>query len=99
MCGSEADRDLIIQSILSTLPSEFENEYSIDPQLPQSCLSIMVRDQFGNFVIQRLLENASSPQRDRLLAHLGPIIPVLKKYTYGKHIAAKVEKMLAPSPK
>ncbi|EFN51026.1 hypothetical protein CHLNCDRAFT_28462 [Chlorella variabilis] len=59
-----------------------------------AALTALMRDQYGNYVVQRALEVATPPQRAALLAAIKPHLDALKKYTYGKHIVTKAEAML-----
>lgn len=52
----------------------------------------MMKDQFANYVVQRMIDVADPPQRKQLIAKLKLHVSVLRKYTYGKHILAKLEK-------
>lgn len=105
--GSHADRQILIGEIMGR--SE-EN----------GPLQLMMKDQFGNYVVQKLLEvtgtNAFGPgmishdrqrsvcwwllqvcddsQREALLTRIKQHLHNLKKYTYGKHIVARVEKLI-----
>lgn len=54
-----------------------------------------MKDQFGNYVVQKVLETCSEQQRELLLSRIRVHLTGLKKYTYGKHIVARVEKLLA----
>ncbi|KAL1914703.1 uncharacterized protein VTP21DRAFT_7961 [Calcarisporiella thermophila] len=55
----------------------------------------MMRDQFANYVVQKMLEIAAPEQRAQLLEKIQPHLVTLKKFTYGKHLISKVEKFLA----
>jgi len=57
----------------------------------------MMKDQFANYVIQKMLELVDGEQRDVLIQKIKPHLPTLRKYTYGKHIISKVEKYLGSS--
>lgn len=59
-----------------------------------SALYTMMKDQFANYVVQKMIEVAEQPQRKSLLARIRPHLPALRKYTYGKHILAKLEKYM-----
>jgi len=59
---------------------------------PQSALYTMMKDQFANYVVQRMIDVADPPQRKLLINKIRPHVAVLRKYTYGKHILAKLEK-------
>eukprot|EP00118_Oscarella_pearsei_P025691 m.308595 g.308595 ORF g.308595 m.308595 type:complete len:1043 (+) comp44329_c0_seq1:89-3217(+) len=57
-------------------------------------LYAMMKDQYANYVVQKMLEMAEPNQRKLLVHKIKPHIAALRKYTYGKHILAKVEKFL-----
>lgn len=59
----------------------------------------MMKDQFANYVIQKMLDVVEGEDLELLVQKIKPQIPFLKKYTYGKHIIAKVEKILSGGSK
>nr|AAX58753.1 PUF-domain RNA-binding protein [Physcomitrium patens] len=58
-------------------------------------LQAMMKDQFANYVVQKVLETCDESQRELLLGRIRVHLHALKKYTYGKHIVARVEKLVA----
>jgi len=58
-----------------------------------SPLVSMVRDQYGNYVIQKMLETLNIPQRNKLIRKIGEYVPNIRKIAFGKHIVAKIEKL------
>ena len=54
-----------------------------------------MKDQYANYVVQKVLETCNDQQREKLLTRIRVHLHALKKYTYGKHIVARVEKLLA----
>ena len=48
----------------------------------------MMKDGFGNYVIQKLLDVTEGEQRAQLVAKVKPQLLALKRYTYGKHLAS-----------
>lgn len=54
----------------------------------------MVKDQFANYVVQKVIEICSENQRALLLSRIRAHTHALKKYTYGKHIVARFEQLL-----
>ena len=62
-----------------------------------SALYTMMKDQYANYVVQKMIEVAETPQRKLLLQRIRPHMPALRKYTYGKHILAKLEKYMMKS--
>ncbi|KAL4218130.1 Pumilio 2 [Mactra antiquata] len=57
-------------------------------------LYTMMKDQFANYVVQKMIDVAEPPQRKVLMHKIRPHVGTLRKYTYGKHILAKLEKFL-----
>lgn len=51
----------------------------------------MMKDQFANYVVQKILDICSDNQRALLLSCVRVHAHALKKYTYGKHIVARFE--------
>ncbi|KAI8467655.1 MAG: armadillo-type protein [Monoraphidium minutum] len=90
--GKPEQREALVEAILAQ-PAGGGGEGGgggvVDSPLHQ-----MMRDQFGNYVVQKLLEVCNEDQRERLLEQLRVQLPYLKRLTYGKHIVARVEKLL-----
>ncbi|XP_058853716.1 pumilio homolog 1-like isoform X2 [Acipenser ruthenus] len=67
---------------------------------PHSALYTMMKDQYANYVVQKMIDVAEPTQRKIVMHKVGcwrneqirPHIATLRKYTYGKHILAKLEK-------
>eukprot|EP00168_Porphyra_purpurea_P006359 TRINITY_DN17829_c0_g1_i1.p2 TRINITY_DN17829_c0_g1~~TRINITY_DN17829_c0_g1_i1.p2 ORF type:complete len:107 (-),score=47.74 TRINITY_DN17829_c0_g1_i1:200-520(-) len=57
-----------------------------------STLLTMMKDQYANYVVQKILDVVDDDQRRMLLLKIKQFIPQLKKFTYGKHIIARLEK-------
>jgi len=49
-------------------------------------LLLMMKDKFGNYVIQKLMQIAEGDRKAKLEKRLNDYIPVLEKLPYGKHI-------------
>eukprot|EP00397_Hematodinium_sp_SG-2012_P007940 GEMP01007991.1.p1 GENE.GEMP01007991.1~~GEMP01007991.1.p1 ORF type:complete len:592 (+),score=142.73 GEMP01007991.1:167-1942(+) len=62
-----------------------------EPTDVNPALLTMMRDRYGNYIVQRLLELAQDSQREMLLWRLKDQVHVLKKFTYGKHIVQALE--------
>ena len=52
----------------------------------------MMKDQYANYVVQKMIDLAEPMQRKDLMYLIRPHCITLRKYTYGKHILAKLEK-------
>ncbi|XP_020908481.2 pumilio homolog 2 [Exaiptasia diaphana] len=80
--ASRAERAVLIDEVCNTT----------DSQTQQSALYLMMKDQFANYVVQKMIDVAEPVQRKLLMHRIRPHISTLRKYTYGKHILAKLEK-------
>lgn len=78
--GSMGERQVLIEILIGEEGSTIS-----------SPLTHLVRDQFGNYVVQRVLDVAQPPQRDRVVTILRAQVPAIKRYSYGKHIIARLE--------
>ncbi|KAI8844773.1 Pumilio1 in complex with Cyclinb reverse Rna [Chytridium lagenaria] len=70
--GSKIDQQNLIEEVIATRPDG------------TSALIAMMKDQFANYVVQKMLDV--------------PHLQSLKKYTYGKHLISKVERMMSTGP-
>jgi pumilio RNA-binding family len=59
-------------------------------------LHVMMKDQYANYVVQKMIEVVDTDQRNLLINELKPHIPALRKFTYGKHLIAKLDKYMTP---
>ncbi|KAM4867798.1 pumilio homolog 2 isoform 2-T2 [Thomomys bottae] len=59
---------------------------------PHSALYTMMKDQYANYVVQKMIDMAEPAHRKIIMHKIRPHITTLRKYTYGKHILAKLEK-------
>ncbi|KAL5699468.1 hypothetical protein ACHQM5_030365 [Ranunculus cassubicifolius] len=83
--GGPAERDLLIEEIVGQTEGN-DN------------LLIMMKDQFANYVVQKVLEICTDKQRDILLSRIRIHLLALKKYTYGKHIVVRFEQLAGEEP-
>lgn len=54
-----------------------------------------MKDQYGNYVIQKALDIATPNQKRLLIYKITPHLPAAHKYMYAKHIISKVERYMA----
>lgn len=66
--------------------------------LISSALHIMMKDQYANYVVQKMIDVSEPTQRKVLMHKIRPHLNSLRKYTYGKHIIAKLEKYFMKAP-
>ncbi|KAG2233647.1 hypothetical protein INT48_008437 [Thamnidium elegans] len=79
--GSKRDRQLLIEEVIQN---------RADGTYP---LVTMMKDQYANYVVQKMLDVVDDDQREILVNKIRPHLQSLKKYTYGKHLIQKVEKL------
>lgn len=84
--SSRTERQQLIDEVLIASDSQ------------QGALFAMMRDQYANYVIQKMLDVAEPQQRKNLLIRIRPHITSLRKITFGKHILAKIEKYVNKNP-
>ncbi|KAJ1941029.1 mRNA binding protein puf3, partial [Linderina macrospora] len=80
--GEPEDRKALIDEIVAVRRDGVTN------------LVVMTKDQYANYVVQKMLDVVDEHQRDMILAKIQPHIPTLRKFTYGKHLISKVEKYM-----
>ncbi|KAL9351475.1 hypothetical protein Peur_054155 [Populus x canadensis] len=79
--GGPEVRQLLVNEILG---STVENEP----------LQAMMKDPFGNYVVQKVLETCNDRSLELILSRIRVHLSALKRYTYGKHIVSRVEKLI-----
>ncbi|KAL5351649.1 mRNA binding protein puf3 [Pseudogymnoascus australis] len=84
-CGTTEQRQTIVANIV-----ELDSDGS-------SPLQLMMKDQYGNYVVQKLLGQLKDAERDAFVEDIKPQLMQLKKYNYGKQIAA-IEKLIFVAP-
>lgn len=60
-----------------------------------SILLKMMTNRYGNYVIQKALDVAVPEQKQELVMLIYPHLPIMRRYTYGKHIVYKVRGLLS----
>ncbi|KAJ1958793.1 mRNA binding protein puf3 [Linderina pennispora] len=78
--GEPEDRKALIAEIVAVRRDGISN------------LVVMMKDQYANYVVQKMLDVVDEQQRDMILSKIQPHISTLRKFTYGKHLISKVEK-------
>lgn len=53
-----------------------------------------MKDPFGNYVVQKVLETCDDQTRELILSRIKVHLAALKRYTFGKHIVSRVEKLV-----
>lgn len=79
--GTLSDRDRVLEEVLAS----------------SEATETMLRDQYANYVIQKMLDVLTGEQREQLLRAIQPHLGTLRRYTFGKHILAKADHLLSLS--
>lgn len=58
-----------------------------------------MKDPFGNYVVQKVLETCDDQSLALIISRIKVHLNALKRYTYGKHIVARVEKLITTGGK
>jgi len=85
--GTKNDRQTFINEIIQTKPDG------------SSPLLAMIKDQYANYVVQKMIEVGDSEQKELLISHIKPHIQTIKKYNYGKHLIQKIDPEAAKQKK
>lgn len=95
--GSDSDRREIIDEILKSNNydvSEEVNNLGGSGQQLNGALYTMMKDRYGNYVIQKCIEVGQGKQRDILVKKITACANVLKKQAnYSRHVYNFIEKM------
>ncbi|KAH9609757.1 hypothetical protein KSS87_012747, partial [Heliosperma pusillum] len=102
--GDVEEREILVNEMLGSTDENEPLQVYSSVNLPfmvdffQSCFTwlnqAMMKDQFANYVVQKVLEICSDEKREYILSRIKVHLNTLKKYTYGKHIVARVEKLV-----
>lgn len=57
------------------------------------CSQTLVKDPFGNYVVQKILEICDDKNRELILSRIKIHYEELKMFLYGKNIVARVSKL------
>ena len=63
-----------------------------DPKGGMCPLLTMMKDQFGNYVVQRLMGKAEHMDRDKIATVVKYNAGYLKRFEFGKHVLQRVDK-------
>ncbi|CAN0126372.1 unnamed protein product, partial [Phaeothamnion confervicola] len=58
-----------------------------------SLLQVMVCDPYANYVVQKIIDVADETQRETIIDEIRTHAAQLKRYTFGKHIISRLEKI------
>jgi pumilio RNA-binding family len=87
--ASKKDRDEMIWTIINVT---FDLNNPVDSK-GHCVLESMVRDPYANYVVQKVIDVSDERQRGAIMRYVKDNINQLRKYTYGKHIIVRLEKI------
>ena len=87
--ASRRDRDEMIWTIINVT---FDINNPVDSK-GHCVLESMVRDPYANYVVQKVIDVSDERQRAAILRYVRENINQLRRYTYGKHIIVRLEKL------
>jgi uncharacterized membrane-anchored protein YjiN (DUF445 family) len=88
--ASKRDRDEMIWTIINVT---FDLNNPVDAKTGHCVLESMVRDPYANYVVQKVIDVSDERQRAAIVRYVHENIVQLKRYTYGKHIIVRLEKI------
>ena len=80
--GAQTHREVVHEEILRSTSGEQD-----------SPIVQMMKDQYGNYVVQKMLEYSSDTERDKIVTCIKENSAQLKTGTYGKHLITRLEKV------
>lgn len=86
--ASQEERYSLIEEVMVPIQDEHSGETTVGA-------IIMMKDQFGNYVLQRFLELSEGQQKNRLMSFIKPALINMKRFSsgYAKHLSA-IERLL-----
>jgi hypothetical protein len=84
------DKDEMIWTIINVT---FDLNQPVDSKTGHCVLENMVRDPYANYVVQKVIEVSDERQRAAIVRYVRENIVQLRRYTYGKHIIVRLEKI------
>ncbi|KAG2235782.1 hypothetical protein INT48_001008 [Thamnidium elegans] len=98
--GKSKDKAMIISKVRGHTLQLSKHKFAsnvVEKCVASYPLMSMMKDQYANYVVQKMLDVVDGDQRDLLVAKIKPHLQGLKKYTYGKHLIStclEVEKQM-----
>jgi hypothetical protein len=88
--ANKRDRDEMIWTIINVT---FDLNSPVDAKTGHCVLESMVRDPYANYVVQKVIDVSDERQRAAIMRYVRENISQLRRYTYGKHIIVRLEKI------
>jgi hypothetical protein len=91
--GTERQREEVIESITQPLVDLNPEDCGEGRLIQPTQLFLMMKDQFANYVVQKMVDISSERHREILMENTQPFVLALKRFTFGKHMVARLERM------
>lgn len=88
MFGNDAQIALILEQVL--VNNDKDDDSLVDERSP---LGLMMKDQFANYVVQKLVEVSKGKKKRILIKKIKQYLKQISKPNYGKHLAS-IEKLI-----
>lgn len=88
--ANKKDRDEMIWTLINVT---FDMNSPVDAKTGHCVLESMVRDPYANYVVQKVIDVSDDRQRSAIMRYVRENIVQLRRYTYGKHIIVRLEKI------
>jgi len=88
--ANKKDKDEMIWTIIN---ATFDLNNPVDAKTGHCVLESMVRDPYANYVVQKVIDVSDERQRGAIMRYVKENIVQLRRYTYGKHIIVRLEKI------
>ncbi|CCH41458.1 hypothetical protein BN7_999 [Wickerhamomyces ciferrii] len=89
--GDDEQRSLILDEVLKN--NEKDDDKPVDDRSP---LGLMMKDQFANYVVQKLVDVTKGSKKKILIKKIKQFLKQISKTNYGKHLAS-IEKLIVLS--
>jgi hypothetical protein len=90
--NTHKQQSLIDEMIKPGPPSDYPDEGEDGEKVTPSALSMMMVDPFANYVVQKVVDFATPVQRVVIMSCIQQQAAQLRRFTYGKHILARLDK-------
>ncbi|CAH0557972.1 unnamed protein product [Brassicogethes aeneus] len=94
--GKPEDKSQLINTVRGKVLVLSQHKFASN--VVENALHVMMKDQYANYVVQKMIDVSEPTQRKVLMHKIRPHLNSLRKYTYGKHIIAKLEKYFMKAP-
>lgn len=85
----------VVEKCLRNSPNERSKRLILDQVIALPNLCLLIKDQYGNYVIQTALDVADNQYKLKMIQAITPLLQVIKTTPFGKRIQSKISNILA----